>query len=143
MRINITTQVNKNFQIVFSQFNESLFLALNPPIMPVTLLRFDGCQKGDEVHIKLPFKMLWISDIIEFSESDKEIYFIDIGRKLPFPLKKWKHKHRIIFLEEKRTQIIDEISFSTNNWLLDILIYPALWLQFMYRIPIYKKWFSH
>ncbi len=142
MRIKIKTKVNKDYKAVFEQFDKDLFLALNPPIMPVKLLRFDGCKTGDEVHIQLPFKTLWISDITEFSASEKEIYFIDEGRKLPFPLKKWKHKHRIIKLSENETLIVDDINFSTNFILLDILIYPTLFLQFLYRKPIYKKWFA-
>ncbi len=142
MRICIKTNVNKPYKQIFSGFNEALFLALNPPIMPVKLLRFDGCKKGDEVHIQLPFKMLWISDITDFSETENEIYFIDEGRQLPFPLKQWKHKHRIIKQTENDTLIIDDINFSTNNKLLDFLIYPALWLQFAYRKPVYKKWFA-
>lgn len=142
MNIRIETKVAKSHEQVFSAFKEDLFMALNPPIMPVKLLRFDGCKKGDEVHIQLPFGMLWVSDITDFSHSEKEIYFIDEGRKLPIPLKKWRHQHRIIAQGENTTLIVDDIDFSTNNRLLDFLIYPALWLQFVYRKPVYRRWFN-
>lgn len=141
MQILIETEVNTNFESVFAAFDEQLFMALNPPIMPVKLRRFDGCQKGDLVQIELPIG-LWESLITENGESDSEIYFIDEGRKLPFPLKKWRHQHRIQRTGENTSLIIDKIDFSTNFAPLDWLMYPVLYLQFLYRKPVYRKRFG-
>jgi ligand-binding SRPBCC domain-containing protein len=144
MRIRIITDVNQSVSKVFEGFNETLFLQLSPPFPPVKLLRFDGCKKRDEVHLQLSFiffKQQWISVITEFQNNEGEIYFIDEGISLPFFLKSWKHKH-LIKTHQSTTQIIDDIEFSTGTTITNMLFYPLLYLQFLYRKPIYKKLFK-
>ncbi|MCU0391818.1 MAG: hypothetical protein MUE81_11930 [Thermoflexibacter sp.] len=146
MEIVIKTYVSQPILSVWQGFNETLFLKLAPPFPPMKLLRFDGSEKGNEVHIRLNFilfKQKWISLITENVKTEDQIYFIDEGIKLPFFLKYWKHKHRIIkhIDNEKHTQsiIIDEIEFkSIFGW----LIYPVLYLQFWNRKKIYRKIFK-
>lgn len=144
MRISISTAVNQSVKKVFEGFNEALFLKLSPPFPPVKLLRFDGCRKNDEVHLQLSFiffSQQWISLITEYENNINEIYFIDEGISLPFFLKSWKHKH-LIKAHENTTQIIDDIEFSTGTVVTDILFYPLLYLQFLYRKPVYEKLFK-
>jgi len=144
MRISISTTVNQSVKKVFEGFNEALFLKLSPPFPPVKLLRFDGCRKNDEVHLQLSFiffSQQWISLITEYENNINEIYFIDEGISLPFFLKSWKHKH-LIKAHENTTQIIDDIEFSTGTVVTDILFYPLLYLQFLYRKPVYEKLFK-
>lgn len=146
MRIVISTQVNQNYKTIFSRFDKDLFLALKPPFLPMTLRRFDGSMKGDEVKIRLGLGFLtqdWDALIIDQKEDDKEIYFIDKGTKLPFFLKTWQHKHRIINIENQQSQIIDDIQYTTPlGKVFDVLIYPVLYLQFWIRKPVYKKYFT-
>ncbi|MEL6945100.1 MAG: hypothetical protein AAFO82_20780, partial [Bacteroidota bacterium] len=78
MKIVITTDVEQDYQTVWSRFDEQLFTALKPPLMPLQLLRFDGSLKGDEVHLKIAGQ-LWIAEIIEQAELPEEIYFVDKG----------------------------------------------------------------
>ncbi len=146
MKITIKTAVNQPIEAVWNGFNESLFTKLAPPFPPVKLLRFDGSEEGDEVHLELNFiffKQTWVSIITENIKTEKEIYFIDKGIKLPFFLNFWQHKHRIVkAVDMKRgiySLIIDEIEFGSP---FGILLYPILFLQFLYRKPIYKKIFS-
>jgi ligand-binding SRPBCC domain-containing protein len=146
MKINIQTPVRQPIEQVWNGFDESLFSKLAPPFPPVNLLRFDGSEKGNEVHLELNLlitKQLWISLITENEKTESEIYFIDMGIKLPFFLTFWQHKHRIVKAIdlEKQTQslIIDEIEFRSP---FGFLIYPALYLQFLYRRPIYQKIFT-
>jgi len=144
MKINIATPVEENYLKVKEGFNETLFLKLNPPFPPVKLLRFDGSSKGDTVILELNFlffKQQWISHITEDETNEHEFYFIDEGRKLPFFLKEWRHKHRIINAG-KYSIIKDEITFKAPFALLTLLLYPVLLLQFLYRKPVYKKIFS-
>ncbi|MEX2565626.1 MAG: hypothetical protein WD431_06770 [Cyclobacteriaceae bacterium] len=146
MKINITTEVDQNYLLVKGGFNEKLFSALQPPFPPVKLLRFDGSQKGDLVSLKLDFflfSQIWTSEIIADNTMDGEFYFIDEGRKLPFFLGKWRHKHRIVKKEAQKSLIIDEIDFNAPNRILDFLLYPILYLQFYRRKPIYKKYFAN
>jgi ligand-binding SRPBCC domain-containing protein len=143
MKINISTPVQQDYLSVKKGFNESLFLKLNPPFPPVKLLRFDGSSKGDTVILELNFllfKQQWVSDITADHTDELEFYFIDEGRKLPFFLKEWRHKHRII--NAGTCSIIkDEIEFKAPAGILTLLLYPVLYLQFLYRKPIYKKIF--
>lgn len=142
--ITISTQVRQNFRSVIQGFNQDLFLQLNPPFPPVQLIRFDGCKKGDVVSLELNFiffKQPWESLIVEDDLTEKEFYFIDEGIKLPFFLKYWRHKHRII-KNGKGAMIVDDITFRSPFWMMDFLLYPVLWLQFLYRNPVYKKVFE-
>ncbi len=145
MKIVVETIVNQYYKRVAEGFNEDLFMALKPPLMPLELLRFDGCEKGDEVHIRLgkkPISTLWIAEIIENGRDDNEIYFIDIGKQLPFILNKWTHRHRIINKSSTETKIIDAIEYYTGFILLDFILYPLFYLQFLLRKPIYKRTFA-
>ena len=144
MKIVIATSVSKNYLAVWKGFNASLFKKLNPPFPPVKLLRFDGSKKDDRVILELNFlvfKQEWESLIIAHKEDKNEIYFIDEGVRLPFFLKTWQHKHRIIQFKNS-TIIIDEITFTAPYLVLNWFLYPVLWLQFMYRKPVYKNVFK-
>ncbi len=144
MHIKITTAVEKDFLAVKSGFTSDLFLALNPPFPRVRLLQFDGCKKGDIVSLELNFiffKQVWKSIITEDETNKKEFRFVDEGKKLPFFFKYWRHHHRVVS-DGKGAKIIDDITFKTPTFLPEFLMYPALYLQFLYRKPIYKKRFK-
>lgn len=144
MQIKLETSVEQSYLDVKAGFNESLFKKLSPPFPPVKLLRFDGSKKGDLVTLELNFvffKQKWTSEITEDKTSDLEFYFIDQGVELPFFLKKWKHKHRVISTGIGSI-IRDEIEYEASFGILTYLLYPALWLQFSFRKPIYKKIFK-
>jgi len=145
MKLRIQTHVSQPYQVVWQGFNEELFRRLSPPFPPVRVARFDGCLAGDMVVLELNFflfKQQWISRITEQQSSESEIYFVDEGTKLPFFLRFWRHRHRIIHEEAGGTIIADEIEFKTPFWITDYLMYPLLWVQFAYRKPIYKQAFA-
>ncbi|MFK7953307.1 MAG: hypothetical protein AB8B73_10720 [Ekhidna sp.] len=144
MNIQIKTKVGASLEKVKSGFTEDLFLSLNPPFPPVKLQQFDGCKAGDKVKIELNFilfKQLWVSDIVEDKLDDNSWYFLDIGVQLPFFLSKWRHHHGVE-KTDSGSVIIDDITFSTGMILTDILMYPLLYGQFLYRKPIYKRRFK-
>ena len=144
MNIKISTKVNQSLSKVWEGFNLELFTKLAPPFPPVEVKEFGGCLKGDKVHLELNFilfKQDWISDIIDQKRTESEIYFIDEGTKLPFFLSYWQHRHRLVKNGES-TIIIDDITFKTPTILTDYLFYPLMYLQFLYRKPIYKKVFE-
>ena len=144
MRILIKTRVNQDFRKVFQAFDINLFMKLKPPLVGLNVIRFDGSSKGDEVHVEisiLGFKKKWISLITENSTGENEMYFIDEGILLPKPLKYWKHIHKI----EKSIDssiIIDDICYKSGNFLIDIMLFPAFFMQFLFRKPVYKSYFS-
>ncbi|MCU0443888.1 MAG: hypothetical protein MUE85_03150 [Microscillaceae bacterium] len=144
MRFQIKTLVQLPHYEVFAGFNRDLFMKLAPPFPPVKLQRFDGCKTSDWVILELNFiffKQTWASLITEDQTSNEEIYFIDEGKQLPFFLKFWRHRHRIV-AQGTQTVIIDDIEFKTPNRFSDFLFFPLLYLQFAYRIPIYKNVFK-
>jgi ligand-binding SRPBCC domain-containing protein len=144
MRIILQTLVKQNPTTVFAGFTKELFLKLAPPFPPVRLLRFDGSQAGDIVELELNFlffKNTWQSLITTQNTSPEEIFFIDEGKKLPFFLRFWHHKHRIV-TSNTGSIIIDEITYKSPFKILDYLLYPMMYAQFAYRKPIYKKVFG-
>jgi ligand-binding SRPBCC domain-containing protein len=148
MKISIATIVEQPVSKVWEQFDEKLLSKLSPPFPPVRLISF-GQKVGEKVTMELNFfiiRQLWVSKITESYLSVKESYFIDEGEQLPFFLSYWKHKHRIV---ENSTSpnnsgsiIIDEIEFRTPTILTDYIFYPILYLQFLYRKPIYQNFFA-
>ena len=145
MKIKIATQVKSEWKNVVSGFSKDLFIKLNPPFPPVIVKQFDGCIKGDKVVLELNFlffKQEWVSHIVESVEDENGFSFIDVGVKLPFFLSRWRHHHIIEKREDGGATIIDDIEFSTGTLFTDLLFYPVLYGQFLYRKPIYKKIFS-
>ena len=138
MKIKITTPINRNYRDVFTSFDVKLFEALKPPVVKLVVERFDGCKKGDEVHLKVAGQR-WISHITDYVENDDEIYFVDRGVVIPPPLSSWLHFHRIERTGANSCNVIDDIEYSTGNILLDKLLYPAIYAMFAMRKPIYKR----
>jgi ligand-binding SRPBCC domain-containing protein len=145
MKLRLATQVDAPLSRVWEGFGAKLFEALSPPFPKVRLLRFEGSQKGNWVEIELHFilfKSIWLSEITEQKHLDGEIYFIDEGRKLPFPLRRWKHRHSLVAEPKGGTWIVDEIEYHSFSPLLDALLYVPFYLQFAYRKPIYRRFFG-
>lgn len=144
MHIKVKTQVSQPLQSVKEGFNQELFLKLNPPFPPVSLLRFDGCSTGDIVELLLDFKVSkqkWISEITFDNETENKFEFIDEGIVLPFPFSYWKH-HHILEANQDGCEIIDSIEYRAKNRIVTTLLYPLLLLQFVYRKPVYKRIFN-
>ena len=139
--INITlrSKVRGELTTIYKHFDADLFRYLLPP--GAQLIEFGGSKQGDIVHIKLPIAGEWISEITEDGVSTDTCYFIDEGRKLPFPLKAWRHKH-ILHRAGNSTIIEDQINYATGNILADLLIYPVLYLSFLPRVSQYKQYFN-
>jgi ligand-binding SRPBCC domain-containing protein len=144
MKLTIQTRVEQDYLSVKNGFDQTLFQKLSPPFPPVKLLRFDGSSTGDLVVLELNFlffKQRWTSEITEDSTEEKEFYFIDEGIELPFFLKTWRHKHRVI-QDGTGSLIRDEINYTAPFGWMTVLLYPALLVQFAFRIPIYKRLFK-
>ena len=139
MKITLRSKVPCALETVQNRFDGELFKYLLP--IGAQLIAFGGSTKGDIVHLKLPLAGEWISEITENGKSEDSIYFIDEGRKLPFPLKSWKHKH-ILTASGEHTIIEDNMSFSSGNIIFDALIYPVLLLSFLPRVWQYKSYFK-
>ena len=140
MRIVLQSKVNRDLTEVYDRFDQDLFAYLLPT--GAQLIEYGGSKKGNIVHLKLPIAGEWISEITEDGNATDTRYFIDEGRKLPFPLKKWRHKHSL-YRAGNSTIIEDDMTFSTGNIIADMLVYPGLLLAFLPRVWQYKSYFNH
>lgn len=144
MKLILKTNVKQAPKQVWAGFDQTLFEKLAPPFPRIRLLRFDGSTTGCTVAVELNFiffRQTWQSDITEHGETDDEIWFVDQGSQLPFFLKFWRHRHRLL-RTETGTQIVDDIEYRTGSILMDYLLFPAMWAQFAYRWPIYRRSFN-
>ena len=144
MRLLIRSIVATPFEQVQKNFDKELFEALLPPPFVARLVRYDGSVPDDEVHMQfhLPWRSLWISRITHSEQTATTFHFIDEGIQLPFGLRKWKHQHGVIKIDAHKTQIIDDIHFSTGNKILDLLTLPLMFLAFYPRKWQYKSFFK-
>ncbi|TGE20750.1 hypothetical protein E5K00_22480 [Hymenobacter aquaticus] len=146
MHLTLRTPVAQPPAQVMAGFTRELFLALAPPFPSFRLHRFDGCRTGDQVEIELitgPVHQHWTSLITGHGQlPDGTHYFIDEGQRLPAPLRYWRHRHLVEPGPQGGSVIVDAIEYRTVSPLLDALLYPALWAQFAYRKPIYRRVFG-
>jgi ligand-binding SRPBCC domain-containing protein len=140
MKIQLQVTVPGQVPCVFGRFDQKLFEALSPPLMPVEVVRFDGCEVGHEIHLKLPVGE-WISLITARVVGESEAFFVDEGQKLPFPFVYWRHQH-IVRGASGGVILIDAIEYKTKSPVLDILVRPVLWIMFKARHPVYRRYFQ-
>lgn len=127
---------------VWSNFNEKLLSKLAPPFPIARIIQFDGCNAQDKVIIELDFlvyKTRWSSVITSYISDSTSHVFVDEGTQVPFGIIKWRHEHRIEYINKTQSLIIDNIQFQTRYKLLDWLLFPFIWGMIAYRIPLYKK----
>lgn len=138
------TRVAGNYLELMKRFDRELFEALAPSVGKIEIAKFTGSETGDEVHIKFvkPIRTEWISHIIDHGQDDKRAYFVDRGVQLPFPLGEWEHHHVIERISEVESYIVDDMRFKGRNWLWSILLYPAIYLGFLPRSRVYRKYFG-
>lgn len=146
MRVILRTAVAPPPAIVMAGFTRELFMALAPPFPRLHLRRFDGCRTGDQVEIELDTlvtKLRWTSLITDDGvQPDGTHYFVDEGQVLPPPLRYWRHRHLLAPGPRGGCVIVDDLEYRTGFAALDALLYPAMWAQFAWRKPIYRRWFN-
>ena len=146
MHVILRTAVAQPPAQVMAGFTRELFIALAPPFPKLRLLRFDGCRTGDQVEIELDTlvkRLLWTSLIVDDGQlADGTLFFVDEGQTLPPPLRYWRHRHLIQPGPQGGSIIVDDLEYRTATPALDALLYPAIWAQFAWRKPIYRRWFG-
>ena len=145
MHVILRTAVAQPPAQVMAGFTRELFIALAPPFPKLRLLRFDGCRTGDQVEIELDTlvkRLPWTSLLVDEGQlADGTLFFVDEGQTLPPPLRYWRHRHLIQPGPQGGSIIVDDLEYRTATPALDALLYPAIWAQFAWRKPIYRRWF--
>ena len=144
MNIVLKSPVKGNYKSVMAGFDQDLFEALKPPVGEMEIVEFTGSQKGDKVHLRFlsPIKAEWVSDIVEDQVTDERAWFVDVGVQLPWPLATWTHKHIVEKVDDHNSMIIDDISFTGSNFILSLLLFPAIFMGFYPRKKIYQEYFN-
>ena len=126
------------------RFDRDLFEALIPKQGKTEIVEFTGSKKGDRVHLRFlsPIKADWISLITDDGWDEHQAYFVDEGDTLPFPLRYWRHRHIVEKVTEDTSRIIDDITFEGPNFLITLLMYPAIFIGFAPRKRIYQSYFG-
>ena len=149
MKFTIRTQVKGPYRSVFDRFNSGLLTALTPPGMKMKVLRYDEPHEpGSMVELEATMygfiKQLWKNEITEVEHAEGKSWFVDEGRKLPWPVKKWRHKHIVQAAKDEHgepcAEIVDDIYYDAG-W-ITFLVHPVIWAQFAYRKPVYKRIFG-
>ena len=146
MHLTLRTAVAQPPAQVMAGFTRELFVALAPPFPKLRLQRFDGSRTGDQVEIELDTlvtRLRWTSRITEDGIlPDGTHFFVDEGQVLPPPLRYWQHRHLVQPGPHGGSVIVDALNYRTASPVLDALLYPAMWAQFAWRRPIYRRWFK-
>ena len=145
MKLFFETALSLPFERIRDQFGRELFTHLSAHIVPFQIKRFDGCKTGDEIHIELGtggLRQEWVS-LITFEETNASGWsFIDEGKVLPWPLKYWKHHHRVDKIGPQESRIVDDITFECSPRILAPIVKPILWSVFAMRPGRYQKFFK-
>lgn len=146
MHVLLRTAVAQPPAQVMAGFTCELFVALAPPFPRLRVLRFDGCLTGHRVEIELDTvvkRMPWTSLIVDHGQlPDGTLFFVDEGQTLPPPLRYWRHRHLIQPGPDGGSVIVDDLEYRSGSRALDALLRPAMWAQFAWRRPIYRRWFG-
>jgi ligand-binding SRPBCC domain-containing protein len=141
MHFKISTRIATPFRQEMKGMTKERLLQLNPKFPPYEIVRFDGIYQGAEVHIVLHLagrKEHWEYLISEVKDTEDSWSFVDESRKQPFFLRSWKHRYTICG-DATYTKVTDQLEFRARFFLLDLLLYPWLYLHFLYRKPVYRK----
>ena len=134
-----------NVHHVFEGFTRELFEALTPVLPPTRVVRYDGNAVGDIVHLQLglwPLRQDWVSEITAHECYQRDCFFVDEGRKLPWPLTSWRHRHVVSQVGPREVEITEDISYATNFNVLTVLMRPLLYAQYAGRGQKYRRYFG-
>ncbi|MCB9095014.1 MAG: hypothetical protein H6621_08110 [Halobacteriovoraceae bacterium] len=144
MKLFFETQVSKSFREVYDAFDRQLFEKMAMPPSRMILKKFDGKKKGDEVEFFIEvgsIQKFWSSLIVENTESEEEIVFVDVGKNIPRPLSSWSHRHSFKKLNDGGCLIVDDVEFHCRPKIMEYIMIAVWYPYFLYRQSIYRKVF--
>jgi len=128
---------------VIARFDVTLLEYVSPPIPKININIYEGGNVGDRMDFTLDFFLFnrrWAGKITERVEKVDEFWFVDEGDQMAFGLRYWRHVHHVKQAGEGSI-ITDKVDFRTANSFFDLFLFPAMYLQFLYRKPRYRRYF--
>ncbi|RXI99557.1 hypothetical protein DS745_15215 [Anaerobacillus alkaliphilus] len=131
-RTYLSTKSEKTWEF-FNDINNLVKITSYPK---VNILKHEGTREGSKTELQLDFllfKKNWELTYIEVKEGQ---YFIDRSSTLPFPFKRWEHRHSFQSFDEG-TLMIDDVEFE--SYLPSSLAKIILYIMFKSRQNTIKK----
>lgn len=95
------------------------FEALAPRWQPVKLVERQEIAVGKQWVIRIwvgPIPIRWVA---QFDQVEPGRCFADVQKQ--GPLHYWRHVHRMIPIDERRSYLEDEVTYSTYSWLMPLM----------------------
>ncbi|MBI2520039.1 MAG: cyclase [Bdellovibrio sp.] len=152
-KIEFLSHVPVSIEVVKENFSEELFKYLLPPLFSLKVVRFEGVAKGAKyefdfvgkllpIQLPRPFSTKWSGEIVDAGEVQGGFYFVDEADDLPFPLKSWRHLHRILPNPQKGgIDILDMVEYSCHSPFFEYSLYPSFFSLFVFRKQRYAAFF--
>ncbi|OLS35967.1 hypothetical protein BTR22_13330 [Alkalihalophilus pseudofirmus] len=133
------TTVDAPIEEVWSFFHTAENLVKITSFPTITLHSDPETRKGNTIRMKMglgPVKADWHSYIQEVKPHE---YFVDVGVKLPYPLKSWRHTHSFVKREDS-TVMKDLVEIQSP--LPTSILRPALHGMFRGRADAVRRHFN-
>jgi len=144
MRIIIKSPVSQKPETVWAAMDEQMLRSLSPWFLHLKVLKYEGNKPGNKFSFETgiwPITAVWSGLVTSAGQTPGTFWFEDRGEKLPFPLKRWKHRH-IVRKTTAGSVVIDAIECSTNMTFLDLIVKPLLTCLFSVRKQKYSRYLS-
>jgi ligand-binding SRPBCC domain-containing protein len=139
--VKLETKVKADYNTVIKAFTDregKLFEFLLP--VGCKIVHYKGLRRGAIIKLKILGEVIKFKNITYTSTKDKTL-FNDIFKDGEFlGIKFWSHRHKIINGSDTTT-IIDEITFTTRNKKLDLILHAVIASFIKLRWIRYKLFF--
>ncbi|PYZ98541.1 hypothetical protein CR205_08125 [Alteribacter lacisalsi] len=125
------TEIDQPVEEVWAFFSQNDNLAAVTGFPKVKVTGDSQVEEGAVVHLKLDFLIItlgWQARIVKVKPG---VLFQDAGEKVPFPFRLWLHTHHFRQLGSGRTEMKDEVRFS--SWIPAPFVKMMLFGMFMDR----------
>ncbi|UTR14528.1 hypothetical protein MM221_18535 [Salipaludibacillus sp. LMS25] len=134
------TIIDESLTEIWRFFQSTENLAKMTRVPKIAVLGDSNVYEGAKVYLRLNFLLLnffWKGII---SEKVDEVYFIDEGERLPWPIRSWEHIHTFKALSHNQTQMIDRV--SVRSFLPSCIMTIGLTMMFSNREKYLRDFFN-
>jgi ligand-binding SRPBCC domain-containing protein len=134
------TVVDESLPEVWQFFQSTENLAQMTRMPKIAVLGDSDVYEGAKVYLRLNLLLLNFYWKGRISEKVDEVYFIDEGERLPWPIRSWQHVHTFKALPRNQTQMIDRV--SVRSFLPPRIMTIGLTMMFSNREKYLRRYFK-